>query len=43
MFLGLEHPPALDDSTPVGAKEIVIGLIVLAMFILSFTPVPFYI
>jgi membrane-associated protease RseP (regulator of RpoE activity) len=43
MFLGLEHPPALDDSTPVGMKEIAIGIIVLIMFILSFTPVPFYI
>ncbi|MGP6240132.1 site-2 protease family protein [Cuniculiplasma sp. SKW4] len=43
MFLGLEHPPALDDSTPVGMKEIAIGIAVLVMFILSFTPVPFYI
>ncbi len=43
MFIGLEHPPALDDSSPVGSKEILIGVTVLVLFILSFTPVPFYI
>ena len=42
LFLGLNHPPALDDTSPIGALEIGVGILVLILFILSFTPVPIY-
>ena len=43
LVLGLNHPPALDDTSSVGALEIAVGVLVLILFILSFTPVPIYI
>ncbi len=42
LFLGLNHPPALDDTSPIGALEIGVGLTVLMLFLLSFTPIPIY-
>lgn len=41
LFLGVQHPPALDDDSPVSKLEIVIGILALVLFIISFTPVPF--
>jgi len=35
------HPPTLSDEEKVGRLRIVIGLLALAIFILSFTPIPF--
>jgi Predicted membrane-associated Zn-dependent proteases 1 len=42
LFLGLNHPPALDDTSPIGYVEIAVGIIVLILFIISFTPIPIY-
>ncbi|MCL5731486.1 MAG: site-2 protease family protein [Candidatus Thermoplasmatota archaeon] len=40
MFMGVAHPPALDDYTKLRWLDILIGLFALFMFIVSFTPVP---
>jgi membrane-associated protease RseP (regulator of RpoE activity) len=37
---GFYHPPALNDDEKVGTARIIIGLIALLIFIVSFTPVP---
>lgn len=42
LFLGLNHPPALDDTSPIGYVEVAVGILVLIFFILSFTPIPIY-
>ena len=42
LFLGLKHPPALDDNTPVGKLQIAIGIFALFIFLISFTYMPFY-
>ncbi len=43
LFIGLRHPMTLDDSVPLGRRHVWLGWIALAMFILCFTPMPFYI
>jgi membrane-associated protease RseP (regulator of RpoE activity) len=43
LFLGLRHPPTLDDYQPLQARHTWLGWAGLAMFILCFTPVPFYV
>ncbi len=40
-LLGLGHPPVLDPHVPLGRGRIVVGWIALAVFILTFAPVPF--
>ena len=40
IWFGYKHPPTLDD-TPIDAKRIIIGVITLLIFLLSFTPEPF--
>lgn len=40
VFMGLTHPPALDDYSPIRGRQVVLGIIGLAMFILTFTTVP---
>jgi membrane-associated protease RseP (regulator of RpoE activity) len=42
LFIGLRHPVTLDDSVPLGKRHVWLGWIALAMFILCFTPIPFY-
>jgi membrane-associated protease RseP (regulator of RpoE activity) len=42
LFLGLHHPVTLDDSVPLQRRHKWLGWIALAMFVLCFTPVPFY-
>jgi membrane-associated protease RseP (regulator of RpoE activity) len=42
LFIGLRHPMTLDDSVPLRARHTVLGWIGLAMFVLCFTPAPFY-
>jgi len=38
---GLGHPPVIDPSTPLGRGRTIIGWIALAVFVLTFAPVPF--
>jgi len=42
LFIGLRHPMTLDDSVPLGTRHTVLGWIGLTMFVLCFTPMPFY-
>ncbi|MDS0257562.1 site-2 protease family protein [Thermoplasmatales archaeon AK] len=42
VILGLTHPPALDDYSPVRPLDVALGVAALAMFILTFTPVPVF-
>jgi membrane-associated protease RseP (regulator of RpoE activity) len=41
-FIGLRHPVTLDDSVPLKNRHTALGWIALAMFVLCFTPMPFY-
>jgi len=36
----LRHPPVVDESAPLDAKRRLLGLLVLAIFVLSFNPAP---
>ncbi|MBI4470079.1 MAG: site-2 protease family protein [Acidobacteria bacterium] len=40
LLLGLKHPPLADEQTPIGRSRIVIGIIGLIVFILTFMPFP---
>jgi membrane-associated protease RseP (regulator of RpoE activity) len=40
LILSRPHPPTVDDSAPVGRTRVVVGLIGLVVFIVSFTPEP---
>jgi membrane-associated protease RseP (regulator of RpoE activity) len=40
LILSRPHPPTLFDSRPIGRGRIVVGLIGLAVFVVSFTPEP---
>lgn len=40
-FFFFKHPPPLDDVTPIDQKRRALGIFMLVVFILSFTPVPF--
>jgi len=42
LFIGLRHPITLDDSVPLKPRHTALGWIALAMFVLCFTPIPFY-
>lgn len=42
-LIRVKHPPILDDYTPLTRRELVIGLIALLIFILTFIPVPFHV
>ena len=39
-FVGLGHPPTMDDSLPLDRRRLAIAALALAIFILSFTPTP---
>lgn len=43
LFIGLRHPITLDDSVPLQRRHFLLGWFALIMFILCFTPMPFYI
>ena len=43
LFLGVRHPMTLDDTQPLHRRHTWLGWIGLAMFILCFMPMPFYI
>lgn len=40
-LLGLSHPPVIDPSDELGVTRTVVGWVALAIFILTFAPVPF--
>jgi membrane-associated protease RseP (regulator of RpoE activity) len=42
LFIGSGHPMTLDDSIPLKTRHTALGWIALAMFVLCFTPIPFY-
>lgn len=42
LFIGFRHPVTLDDSVPLSRRHTWLGWIALAMFVLCFTPMPFY-
>ena len=42
LFIGMRHPITLDDSIPLAKRHLWLGWFGLAMFILCFTPMPFY-
>ena len=42
LFIGMRHPITLDDSIPLEKRHLWLGWFGLAMFILCFTPMPFY-
>jgi membrane-associated protease RseP (regulator of RpoE activity) len=39
--LGLQHPPPLNDHTPLDRRRKALGVLMILIFILVFTPVPF--
>ena len=41
LVFGRRHPPPLDDVTPLDNKRKIIGFLVILIFMLSFTPIPF--
>jgi membrane-associated protease RseP (regulator of RpoE activity) len=43
LFLGVRHPVTVDDSVPLHKRHYWLGWASLAMFVLCFTPMPFYI
>jgi membrane-associated protease RseP (regulator of RpoE activity) len=43
LFIGLNHPVTMDDSEPLSRRHFWLGWFALIMFILCFTPIPFYI
>ncbi len=40
MFMGLVHPPALNDYEKIKTRDILIGIFALIMFVLTFAPLP---
>lgn len=40
-LIKIKHPPILDEHEPVTKRELMIGLIALGIFLLTFIPVPF--
>jgi membrane-associated protease RseP (regulator of RpoE activity) len=41
LLLGRNHPPAMDDITPIDKKRKLLGILIFLIFLLCFTPVPF--
>src|SRR5262245_36847072 len=42
LIIGFRHPVTLDDSVPLSRRHSWLGWIALSMFLLCFTPMPFY-
>ncbi len=40
LFFGLRHPPTADDSVPIDTRRKLIGLALMILFVLTFTPNP---
>jgi len=43
LLIRVKHPPILDDYTPLTGRELIIGVIALLIFILTFIPIPFHV
>ena len=41
LLMGLRHPPVLAEGTPVGVREIVLGVIAAVLLVLTLAPAPF--
>jgi hypothetical protein len=41
-LLGLGHPPVLDPEAALGRTRVLIGWFALTIFVLTFSPVPFF-
>jgi len=41
LLMGLRHPPVLEERSPVGTREGVLGVIALLLLVLTLVPVPF--
>jgi membrane-associated protease RseP (regulator of RpoE activity) len=41
LVFGLRHPPPLNDHTPLDGRRKLLGIAMIAIFVLVFTPVPF--
>ena len=41
LFIGTQHQPPLNEITPLDTRRKILGLVILIIFILSFTPFPF--
>lgn len=41
LFMGMSHPPTLDDRRPLSRGSKIMGWVALLILVLSFTPVPF--
>ena len=41
-LVGIAHPPVIDPATELGQGRVWVGWLAIAIFILSFSPVPFY-
>lgn len=39
-FMGIRHPPTLDDSSPLGSRRRKLAVVLLLVFVLCFTPDP---
>ena len=42
VLVGIAHPPVIDPSAELGRGRVWVGWLAIAIFILSFSPVPFY-
>jgi membrane-associated protease RseP (regulator of RpoE activity) len=42
LIIGFRHPVTVDDSVPLSSRHTWLGWIALTMFVLCFTPMPFY-
>ena len=40
-LFGLKHPPPLNDHTPLDRRRKVLGIVMILIFVLVFTPIPF--
>ena len=43
IFLGLRHPPPLDEVAPLGIRSRILGMTAIILFILTFVPMPLYV
>jgi hypothetical protein len=41
LIFGVRHPAPLNDLTPMGLRRTLLGIGVLVLFVLTFTPIPF--